>query len=104
MATEVTDKDVEKSRDTVLKLAAEKLALEEEVAAAESNRNNAVIKAQLDTEGDRLKAEIAVLKEQKKVSTADPRKDPLIEQIRETVEPPAVDTDPVVVEPEKENK
>jgi hypothetical protein len=87
----VTDKDVEKSREKVEKLREQLAAANFDLVTSEQSRNNAVTKARLDAEAERLQAQLAAAKDRLKVSKSG---DPIVEQIKESVAPQEVDTTP----------
>jgi hypothetical protein len=82
----VSDKDVEKAQTRVEKLrqqvADEKVAIQQ----AEAARTNAVNVATFDVESARLEAELAALKEQRKISEAPIAEDVVVQQLSETQE------------------
>ncbi len=86
--TTVTDKDVQKARDRVDKLRGQRDEAEAALRVSEANRNNVVIKATLDVEGDRLEQELATMRERVKVSAAS------ADDIVPNPEPDEVDTTP----------
>jgi hypothetical protein len=98
---DVSEKDVDKARDRVEKL---RQQLDEEnakVTGSETARNNAVRKARLDAEADRLQQEIDAARNRLKVSSG--TEDRLLDQIAVTEE--VVDTTPTVAdESEKKEK
>lgn len=79
-----TDKQVDKARDDVEALRVKVEERKLELAASEANRANSVTMAALDAEKERLKAELAVLDDQLKVSKAPVADDQVVKQIEET--------------------
>jgi hypothetical protein len=90
MAESVSDKEVQESRNRVDKLNAQIAEEKAKAAARVTDSENAIRKAQLDTEADRLQGQLDALKESNKVSVVREQEKAVISQV----------TSPPVNEPE----
>src|SRR5688500_7727224 len=81
MAEPVSDKEVQESRSRVDKLNEQIRAEQEKSAGIVSDGVNAVRKAQLDSEAERLEGQLAALKEANKVSVVREQEKAVISQV-----------------------
>lgn len=77
----VTEEDVVKASDTVADLREQVMEEEAALRASEATRHLTVEKATLDAEADRLRTQLAQLKEARMVSETPVEEDPAISQI-----------------------
>lgn len=95
-STEVTDKDVEKSRDRVDKLRQQVASAEAELTTSEASRNNAVKQARLDAEAQRLEQRLAAARSHLKTSKQEDRlveEAGVVEEVVDTSPSPAIAAD-----------
>jgi hypothetical protein len=81
MAEDVTDKDVERARKRVDKLNEQIANERQKVAATAQGSENTIRKTALDTEADRLEAELAALKDANKASTVNAAVSTVVDQV-----------------------
>lgn len=83
---EITEAQVAKKREAVSKLSDQVEDAKRQLALSELGRHATVEHATLTAEEERLKAELAQLREHLKVSGVDPTKDQVVQQIDGTLQ------------------
>lgn len=83
-SSEITDDHVASKRQKVEKLSEQVEQAKRELTLSETGRHNHVEMARLDAEESRLQAELSQLRENLKVSKADPSKDQTVQAIQGT--------------------